>query len=112
MLLCSCQKFEEGRRLFNEILVLRDALTKEFHEQEADVVIDASKHTLTVKFINSPLLSASSDAKQQRADAVATFVVSRYKHLPSTVLTEFVSKRGSLSISQTFEGHPATNSSR
>src|ERR1700752_464580 len=29
------------------------------------------------------------------------------RHLPPTVVTEFVSKRGALSVSQTFQGHPA-----
>ena len=94
--------------MFHDMLVLRDELATQFHEKDISISIDTTKSALTVEFVNSPLYSASPEAKPQRADAVASFVVSRYKHLPSTVFTKFVSKRGSLSVSQTLEGHPAT----
>jgi len=87
--------------------VLRDQLVNQFHERDVDVVLDVSKNKMTVKFINSPLNSATREAKQHRADEVAAFVMSHYQHPLSSVSTQFVSKRGALSLAETFEGRPA-----
>ena len=106
LLLCaSCQKFAEGRQMFHDVLKLRDEVAKEFHEQVVDVNIGGGD-TLTVKFINSPLNSASRDEKQKRANAVAAFVMSHYQHHLSSVSTQFVTKRGPAAIGETFVGQP------
>ncbi|HEY6842553.1 MAG TPA: hypothetical protein VI391_00160 [Thermoanaerobaculia bacterium] len=81
---------------------MRENLAKEFHEQNIDISIAGDR--LTVKFVNSPLNSASREAKQQRADAVAAFVKTHYGRPLSSVSTEFVSKRGPVSSGETFEG--------
>jgi tRNA1(Val) A37 N6-methylase TrmN6 len=88
--------------------VLRDQLVSQFHERDVDVVLDASKNRMTVKFMNSPLYSATREVKQHRADEVAAFVTSHYKHPLSSVSTQFVSKQGALSLAETFKGRPAT----
>ena len=87
--------------------MLRDQLVNQFHERDVDVDLDVSKNKMTVKFMNSPLYSATREAKQQRADEVAAFVMSHYKRPLSSVATQFVSKRGGLSLGETFEGRPA-----
>ena len=106
LLLCaSCQKFAEGRQMFHDILQLRDGLAKEFHEQVVDVSLNG-RESLTVKFVNSPIDSASREEKQKRADAVAAFVMKNYPHHLSTVSTQFVAKRGPVGVGETFVGHP------
>jgi hypothetical protein len=87
--------------------VLRDQLVNQFHERDVDVVLDVSKTKLTVRFMNSPLYSATRETKQHRADEVAAFVMSHYQHPLSSVSTQFVSKRGGLSLAETFEGRAA-----
>ena len=86
--------------------MLRDQLVNQFHERDVDVVLDVSKTKMTVKFMSSPLDSATRQAKQQRADEVAAFVMSHYKHPLSSVSTQFVLKRAGLSLTETFEGRP------
>jgi hypothetical protein len=99
----SCQKFAEGRQIFRDLLALRDAVASEFHEKVVDVNISTGDR-LTVKFIDSPLNSQSREAKQKRADEVAAFVTSHYKHPVSSVSTQFVSKAGPAAVEETFVG--------
>jgi hypothetical protein len=95
----SCQKFAEGRLMFRELLTLRDEITKAFHEQQVDVNL-MSGDRMTVKFINSPLATQTSDVKQKRADEVAAFVTAHYKHPMAKITTVFVDG----SVSQGFVG--------
>ena len=74
----ACEKFAEGRVTYRELLALRDQVEKEFHEQVADVTIADGSH-LKIKFINSPYRLRTREQKQQRADAVAAFVMKNYK---------------------------------
>jgi hypothetical protein len=99
----SCQKFAEGRQMFQELLALRDQIMSEFHERVVDVNI-ANGNRLTVKFIDSPLSSHSRQEKQQRADAVAAFVARHYKRSLSSVSTQFVTQSGN---GETYIGNPA-----
>ena len=106
----SCQKFAEGRQMFRDMLVLRDQIAAQFHEQ--NVGINASTGgRITVTFTNSPLNSATGAEKQKRADEVAAFVISHYKQPVTTVSTAFVTAKGglgvSVSTSDTYIGHPA-----
>jgi hypothetical protein len=106
----SCQKFAEGQQMFRQLLTLRDQIAKEFHEKVVDVSI-ADGNRMTVKLINSPFRSRSYDEKQQRADAVATFVAEHYKEPLSSVSIQFVSQTGgdgaSVGIAETYVGRPA-----
>jgi hypothetical protein len=106
----SCEKFAEGRQMFQELLRLRDQLMKEFHEQVVDVNIASGGH-MTVKFVNSPLSSRSREEKQQRADAVAVFVAEHYSHPLKSVSVQFVSRAGgagvSVSTADTYIGRTA-----
>ena len=95
---CDGEKFAAGRQMFRELLTLRDQLGKEFHEKVVDVNITNGEH-VTVKFINSPLKSRSGTDKQQRANAVAAFVLKHYPHPVSSVTTQFVSKTGGGGVS-------------
>jgi hypothetical protein len=101
----SCQKFAEGRQMFHDILVLRDEVGKEFNEKVVDVNISGGDK-LVIKFVNSPLQTASREEKQKRADMVAAFVMSHYKHPVSSVSTQFVAKNGPISAGETYAGHP------
>jgi hypothetical protein len=98
VLCASCQKFAEGRLMFREMLTLRDKLTKEFHEPQVDVTL-MNGDRMTVKFINSPLASQGSDVKQKRADDVAAFVMTHYKHPVAKVTTVFVHQGGGMGVS-------------
>jgi hypothetical protein len=102
----SCQKFAEGRQMFRELLVLRDQISKEFHEPAVDVSI-ANGNRMTVKFINSPFGSRNREEKQQRADAVAAFVAEHYPHPLSSVSIEFVRKTAGVGVEETYLGRPA-----
>ena len=108
-LCASCQKFAEGRQMFRELLALRDEIAAEFHEKVVDVTV-MNGDRLTIKFINSPLLSASSEERQKRADDVATFVAKHYKHPVAAVTTVFVVQSGGLGVSantsDSYVGHP------
>jgi len=114
ILLVACQKsedrgltrFVEGRQTFRELLALRDQISKEFQETVADVNI-AANDRMTVKFINSPLSSRTREEKQQRADAVAAFVLKTYKHPLSSVSVQFVSETaGAGTSAETYVGRP------
>lgn len=88
LLLCaSCQKFAEGRQAFREVLALRDQITAEFHDPVADVSMDIVNDKMTVKFASSQLRTR--EERQQRADAVAAFVTSHYKHPLKSVAVQF-----------------------
>jgi hypothetical protein len=104
-LCASCQKFAEGRQMFHDLLALRDQLATQFHEKVVDVNISGGGK-LMVKFINSPLETASHEVKQKRADEVAAFVMSHYNHPLSSVTTQFVAKGGVLSAGESFVGQP------
>ena len=90
--------------MFRDLLVLRDQISKEFHEPGVDVSI-ANGNRMTIKFINSPFRSRSREEKQQRADAVAAFVVNHYREPLSSVSVEFV--RAGFSVGETYVGRPA-----
>lgn len=109
--LTSCQKFAEGRQMFHDLLALRDQIAREFHERVVDVNVSRD-NAVTVKFINSPLNSAPRDAKQKRADEVASFVASHYTHPVASVSTQFATSSGPATIEETFVGRPAANAPR
>jgi hypothetical protein len=100
VLFTSCRKSEqgrsgqgafiEGRQTFRGLLALRDQISKEFHENVGDVSI--ANERMLVKFVNSPLTSRTSEERQQRADAVASFVLKNYKQPVSSVSIQFVSE--------------------
>ncbi|HEV7241650.1 MAG TPA: hypothetical protein VGQ36_20630 [Thermoanaerobaculia bacterium] len=107
----SCQKageagFGEGRQTFRELLALRDQISKEFQENVGDVSV-ADKR-MTVKFVNSPFSSRTSEEKQQHADSVAAFVLKSYKQPLASVSIQFVSdtgaSRASVSPGETYVG--------
>ena len=99
----SCEKFAEGRLSFRELLALRDQIETEFKDKVGDVNI-SSNQRMTVKFIGSPLNSRTRDEKQQRADAVAAFVVARYKHPITSVSVQFASEGGA--VRESYIGRP------
>ena len=102
-LLISCQKFAEGKQLFRDLLTLRDQLSTHFQEKDVDLNISTGGR-VTVKFKNSPLNSATHEAKQKRADEVAAFVIANSKHPVTTVSTEFATQRGPAEFKETFVG--------
>ncbi len=104
----SCQKFAEGRQVFRELLALRDQVAAQFQEKVVDVKISTGG-ALTVTFVNSPLNSATREAKQKRADEVAEFVISRYKRPVPSVSTQFSSGAGAVRVEETFVGRTAKN---
>jgi hypothetical protein len=110
VLFASCQKFAEGRQMFRELMALHDQIATEFHEKDVDVNLVNGKH-LVVKFINSPINARSSEEKQQRADAVATFVAAHYKRKLQAVSTQFVTRAGaggfSVASTEMYVGHQA-----
>ena len=110
-LCASCQKFAEGRQLFRELLVLRDEVTKQFHEANVDVRI-MNGDRMTVTFIDSPMKARSQEEKQKRADEVATFVTAHYKHPLKSVMTVFLARSGGFGVtvnqSEAFIGHGTT----
>jgi hypothetical protein len=109
LLVCaSCQKFAEGRQLFRELLALRDQIATQFHEKVVDVKISTGG-ALTVTFVNSPLNSATREVKQKRADEVAEFVISHYKHPLPSVSTQFASGTGPVRVEETFVGRTTKN---
>jgi len=54
---------------------------------------------VSVQFINSPLLSASAEEKQKRADDVAVFVANHCKYPVSKVSTFFAARSASTGVS-------------
>jgi hypothetical protein len=107
----SCQKFGEGRQMFRDLLTLRDQLAAQFHEKVVDVSVSTGGR-VTVKFIHSPLNSATRDMKQKRADEVAAFVVSHYRHPVTSVSTHFVSGAGPARLEETYVGQSAPTANR
>ena len=94
----SCQKsgeagFGEGRQTFRALLALRDQISKEFQETVSDVSVSEDKR-MTIKLVNSPFNARTSAEKQQRADAIADFVLKNYKQPLSSVAIQFVSDTG------------------
>src|SRR5258708_34273381 len=87
----SCQKFAEGRQMFRDLLTLREQIAKEFHESQVDIKV-MNGNRMTVSFINSPLGAQSNNEKQQRADTVAAFAATHYKH-PLSALTPVFAHR-------------------
>ncbi len=104
----SCQKFAEGRQMYRDLLMLREQIAKEFHESQVDIKV-MNGNRMTVSFINSPLGAQSNREKQERADTVAVFATTHYKHPLSAVTTVFVQRAGgggmSVSSSEGFAGH-------
>jgi len=88
LVLCaSCQKFAE----FHDFMALRDQIAAQFNEKQ--VYVNYSKGAIvSVQLINSPLLSASAEEKQRRADEVAVFVINHCKYPVSKVTTFFVAR--------------------
>ena len=105
-LCASCQKLAEGRRLFRDMMVLRDQLATQFHEARVQVNV-IGNGTVVVTFINSPLNGASPEEKQKRADDVAAFVMKTRKQVPE-VRTFFVTRSdgGSVTRLDRYTGHP------
>lgn len=89
--------------MFRDLVALRDQIAAQYHEKVLDVNL-STKGEMTVKFINSPLNAASREAKQKRADEVAAFVTSHFKHPLTKVSTQFVSEAGAARVEETFVG--------
>jgi len=90
--------------MFRDLLALRDQIMTEFHEKVVDVNI-ANGNRMTVKFINSPFASHTREEKQERADAVATFVARHYKQPLSSISIQFVSQTGgTVAVEETYVG--------
>ena len=112
LVLCaSCQKFAEGRQLFHQFhdfTALRDQIAAQFNEKQVYVNYSAGA-IVSVQLINSPLLSASPEEKQRRADDVAVFVANHCKYPVSKVTTFFVARSAStgvsVSMSNVYVGH-------
>jgi hypothetical protein len=99
LVLCaSCQKIVEGQRQFHDFMALRDQVAAQFNEKNVYVNYSTGE-IVTVQFINSPLLTASADEKQKRADDVAVFVASHCKYPLSKVSTFFVARSASMGVS-------------
>ncbi len=94
--------------MFRELLALRDQVATQFHEKVVDVKISTGG-AVTVTFVNSPLRSATREEKQKRADEVAEFVISHYKHPVPSVSTQFSSGAGAVRFEETFVGRTAKN---
>jgi len=103
-LCASCQKFAE----FHDFMALRDQIAAQFNEKQVYVNYSTGA-VVSVQLINSPLLSASAEEKQKRADDVAAFVASHSKHPVSKVTTFFVARSvgGGVSVrmSNMYVGH-------
>ena len=104
----SCQKFNEARELFQDFMVLQGQIASQFHEK--NVYVNYSKgDVVTVQLINSPLLSASAEEKQKRADDVAAFVTGHCKYPVKKVTTFFIARSKSTGVhvdmSNMFVGH-------
>lgn len=106
LVLCaSCQKVG----LFRDMMALRGQIGTQFHEERVQVNV-IHGDTVVVTFINSPLIGASSEDKQKRADEVAAFVMKHSRHQMREVRTFFVAKSGGIGGSVTrldrYTGHP------
>lgn len=89
-------------------MALRDQIAAQFNEKQ--VYVNYSKGAIvSVQLINSPLLSASAEEKQMRADEVAVFVINHCKYPVSKVTTFFVARSAgtgvSVSMSNVYAGH-------
>ena len=105
LLLCaSCEKFQE----FHDFMALQDQIAAQFKEKQ--VYVNYSRGSIvSVQLINSPLLSASAEEKQKRADDVAVFVANHCKHPVSKVTTWFIARSAgtgvSVNMANVFTGH-------
>jgi hypothetical protein len=112
LVLCaSCQKVAEGRQMlqeFHDFMALRDQVAAQFNEKQVYVNYSTGA-IVSVQLINSPLLSASAEEKQKRADDVAVFVANHCQYPVSKVTTFFVARSArtgvSVSMSNVYVGH-------
>ncbi|HXH38672.1 MAG TPA: hypothetical protein VNN08_08595 [Thermoanaerobaculia bacterium] len=109
LVLCaSCQKLVEGQRQFHDFMALQGQIAAQFNEKNVYVNYSTGA-VVTVQFINSPLLPASDEEKQTRADDVAVFVADHCKYPVSKVSTFFIARSAStgvsVSMSNMFVGH-------
>lgn len=93
-LCASCQKFAE----FHDFMALRDQIAAQFNEKQVYVNYSTGA-VVSVQLINSPLLSASAEEKQKRADDVAAFVASHSKHPVNKVTTFFIARSPGTGVS-------------
>ena len=93
VLCASCQKLLEKQQLFHDMMALREQIAAEFHESHAQVNV-IGKGIVVVTFVDSPLIHASFEEKQKRADDVATFVMKNAKRRPSEVRVFFFAQSG------------------
>ena len=105
LVLCaSCQKFAE----FHDFMALRDQIAGQFNEKQVYVNYSTGA-IVSVQLINSPLLSASAEEKQRRADEVAVFVTNHCKYPVSKVTTFFIARSAgtgvSVNMSNVYAGH-------
>jgi len=105
LLLCaSCEKFQQ----FHDFMALRDQIAAQFNEKQVYVNY-ARGAVVSVQLINSPLLSASPEEKQKRADDVAVFVANHCKYPVKKVTTWFIARSAgagvSVNMSNVFVGH-------
>jgi hypothetical protein len=109
LVLCaSCQKLAEGRQQFLDFMALRGQIAARFNEQNVYVNYSTGG-IVSVQLINSPLLSASAEEKQKRADDVAAFVANHCKYPVNKVTTFFIARSAktgvSVSMSNVYIGH-------
>lgn len=105
LVLCaSCQKVAE----FHDFMALQDQLAAQFNEKHVYVNYSTGA-IVSVQLINSPLLSASAEEKQKRADDVAVFVANHCKYPVNKVTTFFIARSPStgvsVSMSNMYVGH-------
>jgi hypothetical protein len=103
-LCASCEKFAQ----FHDFMALQDQIAAQFHEKNAYVNYSRGA-VVSVQLINSPLLSASPEEKQKRADDVAAFVASHCKYPVNKVTTFFIARSAgtgvSVKMSNVYVGH-------
>jgi len=95
LVLCaSCQKFAEYR----DFMALQGQIAAHFNEKHVYVNYSTGA-IVSVQLINSPLLSASAEEKQKRADDIAVFVARHCKHPVGKVTTFFIARSPSTGVS-------------
>lgn len=105
LVLCaSCQKFAQ----FHDFMALQDQIAAHFNEKHVYVNYSTGA-IVSVQLINSPLLPASAEEKQKRADDVAAFVAKHCKYPVNKVTTFFIARSAgtgvSVSMSNVYAGH-------
>lgn len=99
LLLLSFSSCKETINALGDLGQLRRELIKEFHESEIAVSLDNSA-VLAVTFVNSPLNTAPSDQRFDRAQVTALFIKRRYPGIGDvkTMLVRFMEQKTSMFV--------------